>query len=253
MVYTSLTEAPQNLKEAIDWLIALKGTDAENNMKAFGDAVYKFLADKPVGYTKLPALEKVKVITKEFLEQKELKDMWPASELLGRFNNPMDKKPNVIVRLLRVVDESDYTNIIQTQGVKAEDVAKDLGNVVAGCEKFLDDIKHPDHYESSYSSKATWTKSCAKNPEDCAAVFVGIAPMLYAGLRSLREAGNPNIFGRVTSNADKLLGKVLKAVGYKEEECAAGMGGSDIRNALRGVKFQMLVTLYDLAGFWAFY
>ncbi|CDR95427.1 hypothetical protein BBBOND_0205850 [Babesia bigemina] len=44
MVYTSLTEVPHNLKEGIDWLVALKGTYGENNLKTIVGAIQKFLS-----------------------------------------------------------------------------------------------------------------------------------------------------------------------------------------------------------------
>ncbi|GBE58857.1 hypothetical protein, conserved [Babesia ovata] len=252
MVYTSLTEAPHNLKEGIDWLVALKGTDAEANVKGLGAAVYKFLANKPVGFTEVPALEEVKLISKEFLEQPELKDMWYVKDMLGKFNEPMDKD-NTLYRWFGALAESDYENIIKVRGLTADAMVKNVSDVVDGCEKFLENIKAPDQYKSAYSSDATWDASCAEDPKACAVVLVGIAPMLFTGLRSLIDV--TGVANRTTPafRGEKNLGKLLKAVGYKEPECRAGMGNSDIRGAFNGVDRYILDKIYDLSGFWAFY
>ncbi|GBE60297.1 hypothetical protein, conserved [Babesia ovata] len=253
MVYNSLTEAPRNVKECIDWLIALKGKDGEKNLKALGDAIHKFLADKPVGFTELPALEKVKLISKEFLEQEGLKGQWSVSKLLGRFNKPMDKsKCTGFFKSQSVMYDSDLKNIIQTEDVDAEEIAGDLAHVVNGCEFFLQNVKVPDQYKSAYSSKATWESSCAQDPEACAVVFVGIAPMLYVGLHSLRRTSKIPFFWESSQDKER-VGEILKVVGFKAPECRDSLAPSDVREALRGVGPHILDFIYDLSGFWAFY
>ncbi|CDR96269.1 hypothetical protein BBBOND_0301730 [Babesia bigemina] len=252
MVYYSLTEAPHNLKEGIDWLIALKGTDAESNIAALGAAVYDFLADKPVGFTKVPVLEEVKQITKEFMEQEQLKDLWPARELLWRFDNSANKHSSYLGRNF-IVDESDHANIITAHGVETKDIAQDLTEVVDGCEKFLTQIKSTDLYVSAYNSEATWEASCSENPEDCAAVFVGIAPMLYAGLRSLRSANNTGALEYIGIKKETNLETILDAMGYEESDLQSDVDRSYILKALRSVNLRMLSTLFNLSGFWAFY
>ncbi|GBE60306.1 hypothetical protein, conserved [Babesia ovata] len=254
MVYNSLTEVPRNLKEGIDWLMAVKGTDAETNLKAMGEAIYNFLVDKPLGLKKLPALENVKKISKEFMGQKELKNHPSVSTLLDRFDQPMNKsKTAVFFKFPWVRHESDYENILKSQGLKPDDMVNEVAHVMDGCEKFLEKIKVPGQYKSVYSGEATWESSCAKNPEACAVVLVGIAPMLYSGLRSLKDATEAATrYGKIPK-AEKRLGSLLKAVGYDEPECRPGMSGSDILKALDGVDVDILITLYDIAGFWAFY
>ncbi|GBE58638.1 hypothetical protein, conserved [Babesia ovata] len=251
MVYDSLTEAPHNLKEGIDWLVALKGTDAERNLKAMSAALHKFLADKPVGKMEVPALEDIKKSTKEFIGQQSVKDLWPASELLGRFSKRMNK--SIHFKFFGTVDESDYKNVVKSRGLKPEDIAANLAKAVDGCEKFLEKIKSADQYKSAYSSEATWEASCAKDPEACAVVLVGIAPMLYTGLRSLRFASHASRFNWVPFSKKINLGSVLEALGYKGAERRANMSGSYVFEALENVKLKMLITLYDLSGFWAFY
>ncbi|CDR96211.1 hypothetical protein BBBOND_0301160 [Babesia bigemina] len=127
------------------------------------------------------ALEEVKLITKEFLEKPELRNRRAVRAILRRFNKPM-RKVGFCHRLFGRIVDSDYENVIETKGLTAENIAENIGEIVDGCKTFLHHIKNPDYYESAYNSEATSDASCSEKPEDFAAVFVGIAPMLYAGL-----------------------------------------------------------------------
>ncbi|GBE62674.1 hypothetical protein, conserved [Babesia ovata] len=239
MVYTSLTEAPRNLKEAIDWLMALKGTDPSTNLKAMGAALYDFLVQQPVVPRRLPALEDLKRISKRFMGQKELRDHPSVSLILGRFNNPVDRKPGVFAK---------------TMGSNPEKVADNIGKFVYGTGKLLHDIRHPKHYKSAYSSEATWAKSCSKNPETCAVIFVGIAPMLYTGLLSLRDETSAvdSIFVDFNS-VQKRIRNVLNALGYADQQRRHVMRPSDILKALSDMDKDLLAILHNLAGVLAFY
>ncbi|CDR94419.1 hypothetical protein BBBOND_0107280 [Babesia bigemina] len=251
MVYKSLTNVPRNFKEAIDWLVALKGTDSEKNLAAIGVALYYFLADMPVGYTNLPALEKVKLVSKKFLEKPELKNQPFVKALLDRFSNPMNKT-GLFARRSQTYTNSEYENVVQTRGAKCETLAKNFGKVVDATEKFLASITNPGEYKSAYSSEASWDDSCAKDPEACAVVFVGIAPMLYTGLHSLRIASKATT-NKLLFDVKHTLGDVMKAVGYKEPGLRASISGSDVLKALEGVDKRVLDIIYDFSGFWAFY
>ncbi|GBE61030.1 hypothetical protein, conserved [Babesia ovata] len=252
MVYFSLIEAPHNLKEGIDWLMALRGTDAEANLKALGAAVHHLLADKPVGLTKIESLEFIKHITKEFLERKHIKNQEFVQTLLCRFNGPMDKSNLPLKRCFRKID-GDYDNIVKGLRLKPDSMGLCLGRVAYGCDKFLKHMKIPDEYKSAYSSKATWESSCAQDPEACAVVFVGIAPMLYTGLRSLKDATEAANADEKDEGARRRLRKVLRAVGYRRSKRRSNISVPFMSQALGDVDKDVLDILYDFAGFWAFY
>ncbi|GBE62322.1 hypothetical protein, conserved [Babesia ovata] len=147
-VYNSLTEAPRNFKECIDWLIALKGTDPENNFEAMGAALHKFLADKPVGKMELPALEKIKSISKEFLESPGLKNEPFVKRMLSIFNGGISgmsapahfaDSPDApsssgssgsVSQTIRDILLSNYENIVQRDRLGPEDIAKSFAHVV---------------------------------------------------------------------------------------------------------------------------
>ncbi|GBE62090.1 hypothetical protein, conserved [Babesia ovata] len=254
MVYDSLTEAPRNLKEGIDWLMALRGKDGEKNLAAMGAAVYKFLADKPVGFMEVPALDELKSISKKFMEKKELRDLPFVRKLLGKFAWKVSKRVSSFHKKFGSIAESDWENVIETRGVKPEDIAADLAKAVYGCARFLAHIKNPDKYESAYSSNATWDASCAKDPEACAVVLVGVAPMLYTGLRSLKDTSLDIVNRhRPSKCAEFRLGCLIKAVGYEEPGCRTSVSGSVIFKAFGAINRRILTIFYDLAGFWAFY
>ncbi|CDR94302.1 hypothetical protein BBBOND_0106110 [Babesia bigemina] len=253
MVYKSLTEAPHNLKEGIDWLMAVKGTDAEKNLKALGEAVHKFLADKPVGSMKVPTLEKIKSVSKEFLQKPRFKDLWYVKDMLDKFDGPMNKTRHMWLKRQTANYHSDYENIIQTAGITAKHMVENVNDVVDGFEKLLEKVKIPDQYKSAYTSEATWVASCGKRPQVCAVVFVGIAPMLYTGLRYVWDSARAAIRNGRNSSEEMGLKDVLKAVGYEEPGCNISISSSDIRSASNDVHPYILDKIYDIGGFWAFY
>ncbi|CDR93863.1 hypothetical protein BBBOND_0101920 [Babesia bigemina] len=252
MVYKSLTEVPHNLKEGIDWLVALRGDDCRSHMESIAAALYDLLADKPIGLTKVPALEEVKVITKEFMERKHINNQEFVQTLLRRFNGPMDKT-NIHFKRFMHKNDGDYDNIIKLKRLSPESMARFLGLVVYGCDKFLKHMKIPDEYKSAYSSEATWEASCAEDPEACAVVLVGIAPMLYTGLRSLKDASDEANKDPSNGETRTRLRKVLRAVGYRRSKRRANISVSFMSKALSDVDKDVLDILYDFAGFWAFY
>ncbi|CDR93741.1 hypothetical protein BBBOND_0100700 [Babesia bigemina] len=253
MAYFAFTDAPRNVKEGIDWLIALKGTDPENNIKAIGEAIHKFLADKPVGKMKIPALERIKCISKNFLQQESIKDCPLVNDMLRKFNKAWDKSAGKWLKRLFRIYESDYKNVIQSKGLTAETISNNLGKVVYACEEFLRGIKVPGQYRSAYSSEAMFYAACAKFPEACAVVVVGIAPMLYVGLQSLSDASVDAFLRWPPFTAYNRMQEVLKAVGYVEPGCRRGMKASHILSAFRGFNLRIFKNIYDFAGFWAFY
>ncbi|CDR96049.1 hypothetical protein BBBOND_0211910 [Babesia bigemina] len=238
MVHNSLNDVPRNLKEGIDWLMALKGADGEKNLSALGAAIHNFLSynllKNPEEAKKLPSLENVKLISMGFMWKKQLRDLWPANEMLGKFIKTMSQKP---------------TDLVNAIGSDPDEITANLTRFVDGCEKFLDGIKSTADYESAYSSEATWDASCSKLPEACAAVFVGIAPMLYVGLESMRDAGENQSIKWMPFIKKKNLGEVMNAMGYEDPVCREGMTGPYLTTALKNVNRDVLEIIHGLCGF----
>ncbi|GBE61010.1 hypothetical protein, conserved [Babesia ovata] len=253
MELCSLIAVPRNLKEGIDWLMALRGTDDENGLKAVSAVLYEFLAQQPVGLKRLRDLEDVKSVSHEFLLQPEFQDQPYVKDLVQRYTTPMNKDVGTFAKAFGDIAKSDYENVLQTQGVNPETIEEKLRKVVHGTEKFLNYIKNTRRYSRTYGSAATWASSCTHDPELCAAILVGMAPMLYAGLRYLNDAAADAFLEGPDSVEEKRLVSVLEALGYEGQQKRGKMRSSDIRNALSGVDKDVLTVLYDLAGFWAFY
>ncbi|CDR96671.1 hypothetical protein BBBOND_0305750 [Babesia bigemina] len=253
MVYSSLKGIPRDFREGVDWILALKGSHPDVTLGMLADAVHRLLVRHPVGYTEIPALEKVKSVAQKFFEQKSFKHDPFAEMLLKRYNARMPKDPMGLAKSLKFYLESDYRNVIAAHDVRPQRIAGRLRRVADACERFLNDIKSADSYRSTYTSRATWDVSCAKDPETCAAIFVGIAPMLFTGLLYLMEADE--YASRVERNyeVEKQLEDLLRSLGYGKPECKDRIDGPLFTVAVRDINDTILDTLYDLAGFWAFY
>ncbi|CDR93817.1 hypothetical protein BBBOND_0101460 [Babesia bigemina] len=187
----------------------------------------------------------------KFLDQPELANQWFVGGLVKRCNDLINKSPGGLAKYFRVVDESDE-NVVKGKGITAGAIVENLDKVVHGTEIFLDDIKSPGEYESAYSPEAAWSKSCTQKPEDCAAVFVGIAPMLRASISSLNAAVFAAKLRLPPFIACKRMQQLTQALGYVEPQRRAGMSGFDVPKALRGLYLRTLITLCDFTGFWAF-
>ncbi|CDR95633.1 hypothetical protein BBBOND_0207870 [Babesia bigemina] len=250
MVYNSLTDVPRDFREGIDWLVALKRTGFESNLKAISDAVFNFLAHKPAGACQLPAFQQVKLNVKKFLGQEGLKDRRIVKPMLERFNRPKNQKSDFFARFFQSVGENGGRQIENNWGITGENILTKLAKSVDGCNTFLRNINVPAQYKSAYSSKATWDASCSTKPEDCAAIFVGITPMLYAGLMSLWDATDESAFRLTPDKARKELEDILNAMRYVNPDCRSSLSRLEVVNALRGIGIDELGTLGTLAEFW---
>ncbi|GBE59610.1 hypothetical protein, conserved [Babesia ovata] len=246
MQFDSLTMVPRNLKEAIDWLLATEVNEDSKIWWSMGQALTSLFERQPAGVKVLPALEVIKQVSKDFLEQKELRSLPFVKSLLQKFYQPKSNTTGD-------GPEIQKKHVGSARGVGPRTMARSVCRTLYVCDLFLDDIKHPDQYTSAYDSEVTWFGSCKDNPEACAVVFVGIAPMLYAGLRSLKEASKAALEEGPGSKAELRLAELLKAVGYDEPECKEDLTAPDVHKALRGVDMPMLYTIYDFAGVWGFY
>ncbi|GBE61179.1 hypothetical protein, conserved [Babesia ovata] len=128
MAYYSLTDVPSNFKEGIDWLLALKGDDPHHYLQAMGTALHDLLSRHYVGFTRLPALEKIKLISRKFLEEGGLKGQPFVKELLERYKAPMSKNPEQLAKVFSRVDESDYKNVEASLDAQKEGPHSDAAN-----------------------------------------------------------------------------------------------------------------------------
>ncbi|CDR97379.1 hypothetical protein BBBOND_0312820 [Babesia bigemina] len=238
MVYNSLADNPWNLKEAIDWLVALKGTDPSTNFKAMGAALYDFLGQKPIVTRSVTTIEELKRVSYRFIGQKELKHHRSSSVMLERCNGSVEKNTG---------------EFADAMGSKPEKVADNVANVVYACEKFLYALRRHGEHTSAYSSEATWARSCSNDPEACAKIFVGIAPMLYTRLLTLTDASKATNSVWSWFEERQRVVDVLAAGGYTKWDCRHDMSFFDLSKVLSSIKKETFIMLYNIAGVLAFY
>ncbi|CDR95703.1 hypothetical protein BBBOND_0208570 [Babesia bigemina] len=246
MPFDSLTMVPRDLKEAIDWLLATKVNEDSRTWWSMGLGLTRMYERQPAAVKMLPALEVIKQITKDFLERKEIRNQKFVRSVLDRINKPSSNTTGNDPQSLKV-------HVGSARGVGPRTLARSACKALYVCDMFLDDIKDHEKYRSAYASDVTWEESCDEYPEACAVVLVGIAPILYVGLRSLKEAAKAAVEAGPGSKEEIHLAKVMKAVGYTVPQCRSDLTSLDIRKALRGLDVPMLAVIYDFSGFWGLY
>ncbi|CDR94099.1 hypothetical protein BBBOND_0104080 [Babesia bigemina] len=251
-VYKSLIYVPRNFKEAVDWLIAVRGDDGMKNLKALGAALYDFYAHMSGRFTEVSDLDKVIRVSREFLEQEKLKKRRSVKRILIKLNDRLRKTPDQLAKDTGSADDTENEKYLQKKGLTADTIAEKLCCVVDACAEFLGRIKNRSHYKSAYSPQATWDASFSAHPETGVVIFVGIAPMLCASISSLNAAVFAAMLRFPPFIAYKRMQELIQALGYVEPECRAGMTASYVGDALEGFE-ETIIFLYELAGFWIFY
>ncbi|CDR94163.1 hypothetical protein BBBOND_0104720 [Babesia bigemina] len=252
VVYNSLIYVPRNFKEAVDWLIAVRGDDGMKNLKALGAALYDFYAHMSGRFTEVSDLDKVIRVSREFLEQEKLKKRRSVKRILIKLNDRLRKTPDQLAKRIGSAHDTKNEKYLQKKGLTADTIAENLCCVVDACAEFLGRIKNRSHYKSAYSPQATWDASFSAHPETGVVIFVGIAPMLCASISSLNAAVFAAMLRFPPFIAYKRMQELIQALGYVEPECRAGMTASYVGDALEGFE-ETIIFLYELAGFWIFY
>ncbi|CDR94509.1 hypothetical protein BBBOND_0108070 [Babesia bigemina] len=253
VVYNSLIYVPRNFKEAVDWLIAVRGDDGMKHLKALGAALYDFYAHMSGRFTEVSDLDKVIRVSREFLEQEKLKKRRSVKRILIKLNDRLRKTPDQLAKDIGSADDTEKEKYLQTKGLTADTIAEKLCCVVDACAEFLGRIKNRSHYKSAYSPQATSDASFSAHPETGVVIFVGIAPMLCASILALEMASFRAVLRLPPFIAYKRMQELIQALGYVEPECRAGMTASYVVDALGDFESETTDFIYRLAGFWAFY
>ncbi|CDR94347.1 hypothetical protein BBBOND_0106560 [Babesia bigemina] len=145
VVYNSLIYVPRNFKEAIDWLIAVRGDDAEGNLAALGAAIYDLYVHMSGRSTEWSNLDKAIRFSIDFLEQEKLKKHLYVKMILFLLDERLRVTPNILTTT--VVSE--------------------------------DDTKNENHYKSAYSPQATWDPLFSAHPKTSALMLELIQALGY--------------------------------------------------------------------------
>ncbi|GIX62770.1 variant erythrocyte surface antigen-1 family protein [Babesia caballi] len=193
----SLTQAPENLKEAIDWVIKIK-----NNTDDLSKALQELLKEDGSDVA-------VKVLDK-----------------------------------YRIVSERDVESVGTWALNDQKDNLKRLVNGFAeGLNKFVEKdsgiVQNPNI--SAYNSATSWNNLTTSDKRDCAAILLGIMPVVYIGITYLYwqcegkggwAQDNLNDSGGSGSNQGTLK-QYMVAFGYAEKDLNSSKNGGNIATQLQ--------------------
>ncbi|GIX62593.1 variant erythrocyte surface antigen-1 family protein [Babesia caballi] len=235
-----LTEAPTNLKEAIDWVLRVSGRDA-SNVSEEGQKAIKGLAEELIKLFKkddgsevaLIVLDKYRRVSESVIEG--LKSHTNEKNRLTSLSSEWGfAAPYAALdRLSRGLDPFVFGSAARVNREKAEqwvssvdksDLEKLIGGPANGLKKFVEPISRIVQVSvaSAYKSDAKWESLKANERRECAIIFVAILPLLYIGLTYLywrcsqsKDSSEPFVSWSEQKLTDgKGLQKYMEALGY---------------------------------------
>ncbi|GIX62570.1 uncharacterized protein BcabD6B2_20050 [Babesia caballi] len=210
-----LTEAPKNLKEAIDWVIQIKG-HAQDLAKEL-----KKLLKHDGSEVAMRVLESYRLASQSVIEkltpQKEKFHFAVPHAILNKLGQGLDPFPSGSAAISREEAEKWVSKV---QGNTSEMLIKDLAE---GLKMFVDQpngiLQNPNI--SAYPETSMWPDSSA-DKKTCALIFLGIGPMLFYGLTYLywwcESQGDWKRLQFQNSGSTNSLSAYLDAMGFKDSE-----------------------------------
>ncbi|GIX61583.1 variant erythrocyte surface antigen-1 family protein [Babesia caballi] len=225
-----LTDPPTNLKEAIDWVIQIKGhaQDLAKELDALLKQDASEVAMKVLDKYRIVSesvIEKLKSHTNEKNRLTSLSSEWGFAApyaALDRLSRGLD--PFVSGSAARVNRENAEQWLTEVQATALETL---IGNLANGLEAFVKPTSGivQTSVASAYSqTNAKWEGLQAAERRDCAIIFLAILPLLYIGLIYLywRCSQIPDSSRLVLSwseqspSTDNGLKKYMVALGYAD-------------------------------------
>ncbi|ORM41114.1 uncharacterized protein BXIN_0446 [Babesia sp. Xinjiang] len=234
MVHASLLEYPTNYKEAIDWLVAIR---TSGGIKELGAAVVNLFAEQSYDDEFMALIKEIRLKVKRYLRQSGFSDQ-PAVRIILKLlpdesEYPIEVgSPPTITEIEEAIEcqhpshkeekgvpiadksESHKPKPILPRNISDADVIKAISDSADQYDKLLRKLWKSKTYEHSYDVTATWEQSCAPEPQTCAKIFVGIAPMLAAGTCALRHIALFASENDLIADSTKKVGSFLKAAGF---------------------------------------
>ncbi|CDR96514.1 hypothetical protein, conserved [Babesia bigemina] len=284
MVYNSLVTAPSDMKEAIDWMAAVKATGGAHSL---AEAVaHLFHVGSKGGYD-LGLIEEVRHHVKLFLQKPGLKEHAASRQIIKKIvetcikfirttddDNAEEEKAKSKRRLRRKHRKKSRKKQSEADEKLAEDhkkyeVAPDKPPVYIISSKLTEDeikkgvqdslekfdtllkkIRKGQTYVPTYSTAAEWERCCAPDPLICAQIFVGIAPLLYATSRMLRYVTTFTSGIYKIADESKKLGQFFRLAGYNVESDINARKTVDIfRFNVNFITEDFAMRLNELSGF----
>ncbi|GIX66389.1 variant erythrocyte surface antigen-1 family protein [Babesia caballi] len=253
-----LTEPPQNLKEAIDWVLRLSGRDSGQEN---GDAI-KGLSEELIKLLDKDASEVASEVDGIF--SKARSGLQSATQKDAREAFMFKSYLSDITRYGRTLNVDDLGHFKKALQKDVSNPGEQSGGPIS---KLADGLKTligyqqngqkpngtngigSQNYESSYNSdNATWKSLTSSQREDCALILLGTMPVLYFGLSYLYwwcTAGSNSDPGWSQHKIDgsggsppqnqQALKTFLEKVGFSEiQKLNETKQGSDIARFLNG-------------------
>ncbi|GBE59430.1 hypothetical protein, conserved [Babesia ovata] len=277
MVYSSLVTAPSNMKEAIDWMAAVK---ASGGAQSLAEAVAELFKVGSKGKYDLGIVEEVRHHVKLFLQKPGLKEHAASRQIIKkiietsvkfirtphddkrsrarlRYKMRLGKKPRKKGSKADEEDEKKYEVApdkppvyVISNNLTSVEIKKGVQDSVEKFDTLLKKIKKGQSYVSSYDTSAEWEKCCAPDPLICAQIFVGIAPLLYATSRVLRYVTTFTAGVYKIADESRKLGQFFGLVGYDVENDINARKTVDIfRFNVDFITENFAMRLNELAGF----
>ncbi|GIX66045.1 variant erythrocyte surface antigen-1 family protein [Babesia caballi] len=183
-----LIDAPENLKEAIDWVIQIK--DDNEAIKGLAKELQELLKHDGSDVA-VKVLETYRLVSKTVIEklvdankgisqQKEkFYFTYTALDNLSQGLKPFNPQSNANINANAVKNIGEWVSKVQENSLK-----NIIPTLATGLETFKKGIlQNPSN--SAYKSAPSWNSLTPSAKTDCAAILLGIMPVVYIGLTYL--------------------------------------------------------------------
>ncbi|GIX65074.1 variant erythrocyte surface antigen-1 family protein [Babesia caballi] len=249
----SLTTPPTNLKEAIDWVLKIKNDN--NAIDKLAEALEELLKHDG-SEVALKVLEKYRLVSKSVIEklkpQKSERHFAVPHVILNKLSEGLDPFPSgsqANIRPEDVVKVKEWVSSVDGNTLKQL-----IETFAGGLESFRKNIlQNPKN--SAYQSDADWNNLTTSDKRDCAAILLGIMPVVYIGLtylywqcegtdgwskQSLTDSGS-------SSSQDSLKNFMVK-LGFEAGKLNQSKKGSDIATHLKSNCFNELTSRTNVSS-----
>ncbi|GIX61159.1 uncharacterized protein BcabD6B2_05940 [Babesia caballi] len=263
----SLTDPPQNLKEAIDWVLRVSGKDTPNNdgegqkaIKGLAGTLQAMLNGDPgvvkevkekFGEVSKSVMEKLKEATSNNKLNSQEWGFAVPHVILNKLSEGLEPFPSGGAAISREKAER-WVSKVQEKGLE-----KLIEAVANGLKKFVDNNSGiiQTAAGSAYKSDAKWKSLKANGRRECAIIFLAVFPLLYIALTYLywrcsqsKDSSAPSIsWSGQKLTDDKGLKKYMEVLGYTNNLNASKNGGQIVSDILEKMFSNELQTAYTKA------
>ncbi|GBE60774.1 hypothetical protein, conserved [Babesia ovata] len=219
-VHFSLLEAPSNLKESLDWIVAVRRCSA---IPMLEKATYTLLLHGTPVLPETASMKEGDMSTNVCSEDTKTncQDIDAESKTITGSTHVADYdvliKPtlwieNLVMKL--------YFMDVSAREVKRSDLYRCLAQVSTRIQLTLLNLTKESTYVESYDKTATWRNSCAGNPYKCAEVFVSLLIRVYNNLNLIKRECKRwlNLDSKLNGAGSRAVGDLFASMGYNVKD-----------------------------------